>query len=142
MTGRRLCSEKEAMQRGFGGTDCARRRQVLRETITAFEESDPPGRYHRLAKQNLHRWRSESHVLEASLRVQVFPGDWGEVTRSLTRTHGMCFAVLNMANAYVPGGAYVEGAVAQEKICSAGPTPIFGSEKTHMTAPWTAIGLR
>lgn len=103
------------MHRGFGGIDCARRRQVLRETLAAFEQSDPPGRYHVLAKQNLDRWRSENHVVDLSLRVQVFPGDWGEVTRSLTRTHGTCFAVLNMANAYVPGGAYVEGAAAQEE---------------------------
>lgn len=115
MTGRRLCSEEEAIHRGLGGTDCARRRQVLRETIAAFEKSDPPGRYHRLAKQNLDRWRSESRVLELSLQVQVFRGDWDDVTRSLTRTHGTCFAVLNMANAYVPGGAYVEGAIAQEE---------------------------
>jgi hypothetical protein len=42
-------------------------------------------------------------------------GDWGEVTLGLTRDHGECFAVLNMANAYVPGGAYVEGAKAQEE---------------------------
>ena len=57
MNGRRLCSEEEAMHRGFGGTDCARRRQVLRETIAAFEQSDPPDRYYRFAKQNLDRWR-------------------------------------------------------------------------------------
>lgn len=115
MTGRHLCSEEEAMYRGFGGTDCARRRQVLHETITAFEQSDPPGRYHRLAKQNLDRWRAGSGASGSDLHVQVLPGDWGEVTRSLTNTHGACFAVLNMANAYVPGGAYVEGAVAQEE---------------------------
>ena len=58
MTGRRLCCEEEAIHRGFGGTDCARRRPVWRETIEALEQSDPPGRYHRLAKQNLDRWRS------------------------------------------------------------------------------------
>ena len=30
-------------------------------------------------------------------------------------TDGAVFAVLNMANAYVPGGAYIEGAPAQEE---------------------------
>jgi hypothetical protein len=115
MTGRRLCSEQEAINRGFGGADSVQRRLVLRETIAAFEQSDPPGRYHRLAKQNLDRWRSESHHLKPPGHVEVFSADWGDVTLSLTRTHGSCFAVLNMANAYVPGGAYVEGAVAQEE---------------------------
>jgi hypothetical protein len=33
----------------------------------------------------------------------------------MTKAHGQCFATLNMANAFVPGGAYVEGAVAQEE---------------------------
>jgi len=87
----------------------------LRETIAAFDQSDPPDRYHRLAQQNLERWRASSGTPESSLRVNVIQGDWGDVTHSLTRTHGVCFAVLTMANAYVPGGAYVEGAVAQEE---------------------------
>jgi hypothetical protein len=115
MAGRRLCSEQEAVLRGYGGEDSARRRAVLRETIAAFENSDPPDRYHLLAKRNLARWRSQSRVSESKLRVDVLPGDWGEVTRSLSETYGVCFAVLNMANAYAPGGAYVEGAVAQEE---------------------------
>ncbi|MCZ6830031.1 MAG: DUF2263 domain-containing protein [Gammaproteobacteria bacterium] len=33
----------------------------------------------------------------------------------MTRGHGATFAVLNMANAYVPGGGYVEGSMAQEE---------------------------
>ena len=37
-----------------------------------------------------------------------YAGDWGEVTRHMTARYGICFAVLSMANAYVPGGAYVE----------------------------------
>jgi hypothetical protein len=38
---------------------------------------------------------------------------WDAVTAHLTRTHGALYAVLNMANAYVPGGGYTEGMVAQ-----------------------------
>jgi hypothetical protein len=115
MVGRPLCSDEEAIHRGFGNRDCARRRQVLRETIAAFEKADPSDRYHRLAKANLDRWRVENGTSEAGFRVEVRAGDWGEVTRALTIAHGKCFGVLNMANAYVPGGAYVEGAVAQEE---------------------------
>jgi hypothetical protein len=115
MAGRQTCSEQESVRRGFGGAECARRRQVLRETITAFEECDPPERHHRLAQRNLERWRAQRSGSNAKLRLEVAAGDWGEVTRSLTNRYGECFAALNMANAYVPGGAYVEGAVAQEE---------------------------
>jgi len=115
MTGRHLYSEDEAILRGFGGADCARRRQVLRETIAAFERADPFDRFHRLSNDNLQRWHAMRTATASSLRVDVLPGDWGEVTGALTRTYGVCFAVLTMANAYVPGGAYVEGAVAQEE---------------------------
>lgn len=88
---------------------------MLRETIEAFETATPPDRHHRLAADNLARWRSESTFRSSQLRVEVIPGDWGAVTQSMTRTYGVCFAALNMANAFVPGGAYVEGAIAQEE---------------------------
>jgi hypothetical protein len=115
MAGRMLCSDDEAEARGFVGPECARRRAVLRETIEAFERSDPADLYHRLALSNLDRWREQSAESHSVLRVEVLPGDWGEVTRSLTAKYGKCFAVLNMANPDVPGGAYAEGAVAQEE---------------------------
>ena len=115
MVGRRLCSDEEAIGRGFGGAEAARRRAVLRETIEAFQRAEPSDRFHRLAAENVARWRYETRTREPTLRVQVIPGDWGQVAHSLTRETGACFAVLNMANAYVPGGAYVEGAIAQEE---------------------------
>ena len=42
MAGRMLCSEEEAIRRGFLGPVCARRRRILRETIQAFESAEPP----------------------------------------------------------------------------------------------------
>jgi hypothetical protein len=115
MPGRRLCSEKEAIARGFRGPECARRRQVLKETLAAFAGCQPPDRYHRLAADNLRRWYASRVPSPDELNIQVIAGDWGDVTHKLTREHGVCFAVLNMANAFVPGGAYVEGAPAQEE---------------------------
>src|SRR5262245_17848041 len=115
MPGRHLCSEEELIHLGFGGAQSMRRREVLRETIAAFENADPHDRYHRLAQRNLNRWRIARHVSESSLDLTVHSSDWGEVTLAMTKAHGACFAVLNMANPYVPGGGYVEGAVAQEE---------------------------
>ena len=102
------------MARGFRGAECAQRRRVLRETLAAFDECDPPEHYRQLAFENLKRWRDAKQLLPTK-QVRVFSGDWGEVTLALTKEQGECFGVLNMANAYVPGGAYVEGAVAQEE---------------------------
>lgn len=115
MAGRQLCSDQEAARRGFSSAVAARRRAVLRQTIAAFAQADPPDRFHRLAERNLARWRARRREPEPDLQLAVLPEDWGEAARRLTRTHGVCFAVLNMANAYVPGGAYVEGAAAQEE---------------------------
>jgi len=103
----------------------ARRRAVLRETIAAFEERGP--RLRALAAANLERWRASAEQFEGP-NVQVHAGDWGEVTAQLTRHHGVCFAVLNMANAFKPGGAYVEGTAAQEEN-------MFRRTDCHFTVP-------
>lgn len=99
---------------GYGRPELVRRREVLRETLAAFERAEPADRYHRLAEENLARWRRDARPISRP-HVRVIAGDWGEVTAELTREHGVCFAVLNMANAFVPGGAYVEGTAAQEE---------------------------
>lgn len=115
MVGRPLLTDVQAARGRYADPPSARRRTVLRETLEAFERADPPFRYHQLAAENLRRWRAVAPDREDSLRIQVLPGDWGVVAESMTRAVGECFAVLNMANAHVPGGAYVEGAVAQEE---------------------------
>ncbi|MFZ5949459.1 MAG: poly(ADP-ribose) glycohydrolase domain-containing protein [Candidatus Rifleibacteriota bacterium] len=115
MVGRKICSDVEAVERGFAGCEAAQRRLILRETIEAFEKASPPDKFHRLAWQNLERWQKERKARAERCKTMVLAGDWGEVTASLTREYGTCFAVLNMANAWVPGGAYVEGAIAQEE---------------------------
>ena len=119
MPGRMLCNDEEAMARGFLGQQCQRGREVLRQTIAAFQKADPADSYDRLGTSNLSRWREQATEKPACLCVEVLPGDWGEVTRSLTAKYGECFAVLNMANAHVPGGAYVEGAVFGLWACGA-----------------------
>lgn len=115
MPGRPLLSDAMAEARGFVGAECRRRRAVLRETIEAFQQADPRDKHHALAAHNLDRWRQQRALVPSGLRVEVLPGDWGVVTHQMTARYGECFAVLNMANAYVPGGAYVEGASAQEE---------------------------
>ncbi len=111
----RLPSDQEAIADGFHDAACQRRREVLRETLTAFETCAFPDHLHERARLNLSRWRQDSRVSSPQLSVLVLPGDWGQVTLGLTKRFGECFAVLNMANAYFPGGAYGEGAVAQEE---------------------------
>jgi hypothetical protein len=100
---------------GYGRPDMVRRRAILRETLDKLASAQPPDLFHKTAADNLARWHAESATPEPAGEVRVLSGDWGEVTLGLTREYGVCFAALNMANAYVPGGAYVEGLIAQEE---------------------------
>jgi hypothetical protein len=117
MVGRRILSEEDYIDPCYAPTcpDMVRRRAVLRETLNRFSSVDPPDKFHLLAQTNLERWRDSREERPDSHQVYVVSGDWGEVTHAMTKEHGRCFAALNMANAFVPGGAYVEGAPAQEE---------------------------
>lgn len=117
MSGRRLFSEGDYIDPRYRPThpDMVRRRAVLRETLQQFSTADPPNKYQLLARANLRRWCDSREKRLDSHGVYIVGGDWGEVTHAMTKEHGCCFAVLNMANAFVPGGAYVEGAPAQEE---------------------------
>jgi len=95
------------------------RQLVLLECLEKLEAASDTAHYHRLAQKNLASWAQTADAPKAPARdfceVRVLPGDWGEVTRELTREFGRTFAALNMANAFGPGGGYTDGMVAQEE---------------------------
>lgn len=101
----------------FDRSDMRLRRQVLRETVQHFKNNNES--IQAQALYNLKNWHTETafgiEKLNSNAFVDVYSGDWGDVTAMLTKKFGHCFAVLNMANAFVPGGAYIEGAIAQEE---------------------------
>ncbi len=113
MPGRPLPDESAPLAPKYDRPDMARRRAVLRETLAALEAAS--GRYHAAAARNHAAWRARRQAPPPSGEVRVYAGDWGEVSAALSREHGETFAVLNMANAFVAGGAYIEGAIAQEE---------------------------
>lgn len=112
MPGRPLLDEATLIALGLDHPELVWRRHVLRETLAALRHS--AGHYHARAAENLARWAGAAPAPPTG-RVEVHAGDWGVVAAALTREHGTRFAVLNMANAFVPGGAYIEGTAAQEE---------------------------
>lgn len=91
------------------------RRRVLAETLADLGSEARRQQLGRAAASNLARWAAQAPGEPDDLIVRVESGDWGEVTSAATREFGRTFAMLNMANAFVPGGAYVEGTAAQEE---------------------------
>lgn len=116
MPGRKLLTEADWIPTHFGANDPAmiRRREVIHETVERFDNGQRIPHYQSLAQQNLAAWSAASQP-HTQQHVRVKEGDWGVVTQALTIEFGQCFAVLNMANPFIPGGAYVEGAPAQEE---------------------------
>jgi hypothetical protein len=90
---------------------------ILIDTLAKLENHSATAHYHDRALTNLHGWASAAAKVPKAegLVVHVLPGDWGDVTLSMTRRYGQIFASLNMANAYSPGGHYTHGLSAQEE---------------------------
>lgn len=115
MAGRKILDESNHLLVKYSRPDLVQRRLILKETLNAFSKASPSNHYHLLADKNLRRWQKEAKSINMDKKIQVIAGDWGEVTHMLTKKYGTCFAVLNMANAYIPGGGYIEGMMAQEE---------------------------
>jgi hypothetical protein len=115
MPGRDLLPESAFKDGLYADPVMVWRREILRQTLNTLESLSTRDRYLHLACANVARWREAAGDRPAEPKVRVLAGDWGEMTLALTRELGETFAVLNMANAHWPGGAYVEGAVAQEE---------------------------
>lgn len=117
MPGRTLRDETAYRGTRYDDPVMAIRRGVMRETVGMLAGGGR-ARRQEMAAANLARWareRAPGTAGRAPCRVRVVPEDWGVATARITRETGVCFAVLNMANAFVPGGAYVEGTAAQEE---------------------------
>ena len=115
MKGRKLLQKSDELAIVYNHPAMIKRRKVLRETLNVFNNVAPSDYCQNKAMENLSSWLRKRNCVDPEKKVQVIEGDWGDITLEFTKTYGECFAVLNMANAYVPGGGYIEGMSAQEE---------------------------
>ena len=97
------------------GQDTEIRRSVLRDTLNKLDRGKLNNILQR-AYANMQRWRGSATppALPFPL-VEIYEGDWGEITKGVSEAAGEIYAVLNMANSAHPGGGYQWGAPAQEE---------------------------
>ena len=89
----------------------------------AHAEASDPTEFRKLqetAKKNLKQWGERAHALGRVARplgcqVKVMSGDSLDTARAMAERTGQIPGVLNMANAYTPGGGWPEGMPAQEE---------------------------
>ena len=101
------------LEESYLKTENGKRQKILTKNLEEFENNR--GKFHLQGIRNLIRWSLYSIRPPDHCVVRVVEGDWGVVTLQMTKSYGETFAVLNMANAFGPGGGYTQGMVAQEE---------------------------
>lgn len=146
ITPRNLLDESSIPADAFHKTgNFEKRRAVLHDTVDKLSTAEKRAHCHRIAQNNHHDW-SEAPSIRPAKTVRVIAGDWGEVTQRLSKETGAIYAALNMANAFEPGGGYLEGWGAQEENmfrrsdCHFHVTDdLMNAEKDHYTSEMTDL---
>jgi uncharacterized protein (TIGR02452 family) len=88
------------------------RQLVMKQTINVLESHFLYNHYRQVA---LEPYINSKITPVQSCELLLFNQDWGTTTQQLSSKYQTIFAVLNMANPYVPGGGYLHGCAAQEE---------------------------
>jgi hypothetical protein len=72
---------------------------------TSVGEAQTAGWFSETYRDNDQRCKRVEYHVGGGASVHVCEGDWGDVGQKFTQRFGKTFAVLNMANPYVAGGA-------------------------------------